>query len=117
MEWREAKERTREGWLSIRESVGQAETLELLSRVNSLTALCEKAGTEAGGEAGMCAYCAFYQQFGGCMDVSAQMSERIVSRDWDGLRDLIDRFLTVLDRLDCGPSEMTAGSGAEAKSG
>ncbi len=110
MEWREAKERTKGLWLEIRGAVGEAETLDLLGRINSLNALCERAVMDAGGDPGLCAYCAFYQQFGGCMDVTVEMSECAVRRDWDGLRELIDRFLLVLDRLECEPGEPAAAS-------
>lgn len=102
--WQEAKDDTIRLWLKVRHSLGSANDLELLNNINLICALCTRATEdriEAGAdpETGMCDYCPVYEQFGGCRDVCAEISDRVAAKDWDGARELADRFIADLRHL------------------
>ena len=99
MEWQEAREQTLAIWFAIRDNIGKADPLDLLTEINAMCALCEKADEEAGGPYNRCHYCLFYQQFGGCLAVNAVMSECVVARDWDRLRVKVEEFIAHLQQL------------------
>lgn len=100
MTWNEAIEGTLRQWTAIRDSIGTADEIELLTEINAVCDLCEKAEKEAGGGIGRCRQCLFYQQFGGCQDVSARMSEAVVEKDWDRLRHLLDETIRGMQSLE-----------------
>ena len=94
MTWNEAKEGTIRQWTSIRDAIGTADTVTLLTEINAVCDLCEKADEAKGGTPfGRCNYCLFYQQLGGCQKVSATMSELVASRRWDEVRALVDDMI------------------------
>ena len=94
MTWKEAQEGTIRQWTWIRDALGTADTVTLLAEINAVCDLCEKSD-EAKGDTpfGRCDYCLFYQQFGGCREVSARMSELAVERRFDEVRALIDDMI------------------------
>lgn len=104
MDWNEAKENTVKMWRGIRDAVGKAEPLDLLVEINAITDLCEMARAEARGEWGRCRFCPAYQQFGGCQEVSARLSELVVDENWDELRRLTEQFIEQLKAVEL-PSE------------
>lgn len=94
MTWNEAKEGTIRQWTSIRDAIGTADTVTLLTEINTVCDLCEKSDDVKGSTPlGRCDYCLFYQQFGGCQEVSARMSELVASHDWDEVRALVDDMI------------------------
>jgi len=99
MNWSEAIEGTRRQWTAIRDSICEADEIELLTEINAVCDLCEKAEEEEGSGIGRCRRCLFYQQFGGCQDLSARMSEAVVEKDWDRLRSLVDETIDSLRSL------------------
>jgi hypothetical protein len=99
MNWTEAIEGTRRQWTAIRDSIGRADEVELLTEINAVCDLCEKAEEEEGSGIGRCRRCLFYQQSGGCQDLSARMGEAVVEKDWDRLRQLVDETLHGLQSL------------------
>jgi hypothetical protein len=107
MNWTEAIEGTLRQWTAIRDSIGEADEVELLTEVNAVCDLCEKSDDEQGSGVGRCRQCLFYQQFGGCQDVSLRMGEAIIEKDWDRLRRLIDETIHGLRSLTL-PVEATA---------
>lgn len=100
MTWTEAIQGTIRQWTVIREAVGVADTVTLLTEINAVCDLCEKSETEAGNGIERCQYCLFYQQFGGCQEVSGRMSEAVVEKDWDRLLHLIDEMVQGLRKLE-----------------
>lgn len=96
MSWEEARERELAHWAAIRDAIGTATPVELLTEINAADAFCEKARGESGTPVDACSRCRFYQQFGGCLEVSGRMSERAAAGDWDGLRIMVDGFMAQL---------------------
>jgi hypothetical protein len=99
MTWTDAIQGTIRQWTDIREAVEVADTVTLLTEINAVCDLCEKSDTEAGNPIERCRYCLFYQQFGGCQEVSGRMSEAVVEKDWDRVRHLIDEMIHGLQKL------------------
>lgn len=100
MSWEDARNRELARWSAIRDAIGIAEPLELLTEINATGTLCDKAKGEAGESLTYCDRCLFYQQFGGCREVSGRMSERASENDWKGLRALVDEFIAHLRALE-----------------
>jgi len=101
MTWEEARKNMIATWLGIREDLTaeDLEPLDLLSRINALNDFCQKAKEASGQSWGHCPNCMAYQQFGGCKEVSAEMSDRVAARDWEGLKTLVDGFIHNLETL------------------
>jgi hypothetical protein len=99
MTWTDAVEGTLRQWNAIRDSIAEPDEVELLTEINAVCDLCEKSEQEKGSGIGRCERCLFYQQFGGCRDLSARMSEAVVEKDWDRLRHLIDETIRSLKSL------------------
>ncbi len=101
MDWEDALQETLRVWTRIRGTLAQTDSLDLLIDINAVCALCEKSKEDAAatGELDKCRYCLFYEQFGGCREVSARMSEAVAAKDWDTLRVLVDTFLTQLQAV------------------
>lgn len=99
MTWSEAIDGTVRQWIDIREAISRADELELLTEINAVVDLCEKAEEEEGSPFGRCRRCLFYQQFGGCQDLTLRMSEAVVERDWNRLRHLVDETIRSLKSL------------------
>jgi hypothetical protein len=104
MDWESARDRELAHWTAVRDLIGTAAPVELMTEINAADALCEKAKEEAGGPLDYCPRCLFYQQFGGCRMVSGEMSDRAAARDWDGLRKLVDQFIAHLRALRVTPA-------------
>ena len=99
MDWQQAKDNTIRYWRNLRDSIGRLNEVELLREINAVNDLCEKAKEEGHGQLDRCEHCIAYQQFGGCMGVSLQMSEKVVDGDLEGLRRLVSRFIGQLEDL------------------
>jgi hypothetical protein len=100
MNWNEAREGTLRQWNGIRDMVGNADPVALLTEINAVCDLCEKADQVAGTGIGRCQYCYFYQQFGGCLDVSARLSEAVVEKEWETVRALVDDMIVKMRKLE-----------------
>jgi len=100
MDWNQALRTTIRQWQVIRDSIGSAHEIELLTEINAVCDLCEKARDESCAETGApfdrCQYCRAFQQFGGCQEISARMSEAVVEKDWPRLRSLVDETVRAL---------------------
>lgn len=105
MSWEEARNRELAHWSAVRDAIGTAAPVDLLTEINAADAFCDKAREEAAGDADYCARCRFYQQFGGCREASGLMSERVATGDWEGLRALVDEFIAHL-RAFTGPDSV-----------
>lgn len=99
MSWEEARNRELAHWSAIREAIGTAAPVELLTEINAADAFCEKAREGASGPIDYCPRCLFYQQFGGCRETSGRMSERVAAQDWEALRTQVDKVITHLQAL------------------
>lgn len=93
MTWKEAQQGTIRQWENIRNAISRADTVELLTEINAVCDLCEKSEEESGTPIGRCDYCLFYQQFGGCREVSATLSELVVSGRLDEVRFIVDDMI------------------------
>lgn len=100
MNWQEAKDSTLDLWGRIRSSIGTAESVELLTEINAICDLCEVADTEAHGDPDRCHFCPAYEQFGGCREVSARLSELVVDQQWEELTRTMDEFITTLEGME-----------------
>lgn len=100
MSWEEARDRELARWFAIRDAIGVTEPVKLLTEINATGTLCDKAKGETGESINYCDRCLFYQQFGGCREVSGRMSERVTESDWKGLRSLVDEFIAHLRALE-----------------
>jgi hypothetical protein len=101
MSWEEARTRELAHWLAIRDGIGTAAPVELLTEINAADAFCERAREETADDpAGLCSRCLFFQQFGGCRATGGRMSERVAEGDWEGLRALVDEVIGRLRALD-----------------
>jgi hypothetical protein len=103
MEWSQARESTLQQWTAIRDSIGTADTIDLLTDVNAVTGICEKAKEEAGGGEGKCDFCPIYQQYGGCREWGGRLSERIAEKDWPAVRAMVETAIATLERLEVPP--------------
>lgn len=105
--WQEAKDRTLLLWMKIRGDLGRAHPTDLLTDINLICPLCEKASEERSeqlvGETDLCSFCIAYLQVGGCREVCNEISARVAERDWDAARDLADRFIETLRSLELPP--------------
>jgi hypothetical protein len=108
MNWQEAKLSTLQMWRSIYDSVGRADSVALLTEINAITDLCAVAKEEAAAtdDLAKCHYCPAYEQFGGCREVSAHLSELVARRDWPELRARIASFIAQLERMEA-PGTLT----------
>ena len=93
MTWKEAQEGTIRQWEGIRNAIGTADTVTLLTEINAVCDLCEKSEEVAGNPSQRCEYCLFYQQFGGCREVSARLSELTVEGRLAEVRTLVDDMI------------------------
>lgn len=100
LDWVAARDGTLELWLGIRDLIDHPDELELLTQINVICDLCDAAQAAAPQVHGRCERCLAYQQFGGCAGINAEMSERVVAKDWEGLRVLVDRFIENLRNLE-----------------
>jgi len=97
MQWRQALDDTIGLWERIRAGVGTTDEVQLLTDIHAVCSLCEQADHEAYVEGGRrCDHCLVFQQWGGCQGINGLMSERVVEKDWDGLRTLVDQFIDEL---------------------
>jgi len=98
--WQTAKEETLTTWLKIRQMVEDPDEIELLTEINAICALCDCAQAAEPEVHGRCERCLAYQQFGGCRGINAEMTERVVEADWQGLTAMVDRFIANLRTLE-----------------
>jgi hypothetical protein len=105
MNWEEARGLMLVRWNAIRDAIGSAHPLDLMVEINVVNEFCGRAKEEAGSPWAYCDFCPFYHQFGGCREVSAQMSDRAAARDWEGLTTLVDEFISHLHAVKVPPEE------------
>ena len=104
MEWAEAKVKTLELWMRIRRMTDEPDELALLTEINAMCDLCNTARDQKPESLEMCSYCLAYQQFGGCRAVNAEMSELVVTKDWETLRARVDGFIESLKSIELPPA-------------
>lgn len=107
MNWSEARDRELAHWTAVRNAIGTASPVELLTEINAADAFCDKAKQETVAIGGTshaaespCPRCLFYQQFGGCRETSGRMSESVAAQDWEGLRAQVDEVMAHLHALE-----------------
>jgi hypothetical protein len=105
MQWEEAKRNTLTLWSSIRDSIGTADPVTLLTEINGITDLCVVSRSEAQehGDLVKCHYCPAYSQFGGCKDVCGELSDLVARKQWDELRAMIQGFIDTLETMETPP--------------
>lgn len=80
--------------------IDEGDELALLIEINAICALCEAAGEREPRSQTRCERCLAFQQFGGCQQVNLEMSERVVQKDWQALRGLVEGFIRNLETLE-----------------
>jgi hypothetical protein len=100
LNWEQARNRELAHWSAIRDAIGTASPVELITEINAADALCEKSREGCEGPIDYCTRCLFYQQFGGCRQPSGRMSESVAARDWKGLRLQVDEIIAHLRALE-----------------
>jgi len=104
MSWEDARKHELAHWTTVRDAIGTADPVELLTEINATDAFCEKVRVGTGGLAGepvdYCSRCLFYEQFGGCRETSGRMSERVAAGDREGLRVMVNNVISQLRELD-----------------
>lgn len=100
MSWEDARNRELAHWSAVRAALGSASPVTLLTEINAADALCEKAKDEAAGATDYCKRCLFYQQFGGCREVTGRLSELVAAGDREGARALMDEYIAHLGALE-----------------
>jgi hypothetical protein len=100
MSWEEARQREIAHWSALRDAIGTAAPVELLTEINAADAFCEKVREGADEPVDFCSRCLFFQQFGGCRETGGRMSERVAAGDREGLRVLVDQVISQLRALD-----------------
>ena len=108
LSWEQARNRELDHWSAIRDVIGTASPVELITEINAADALCEKSREGGEGPIDYCGRCLFYQQFGGCRQPSGRMSESVAARDWEGLRLQVDEIIAHLRALEVQPSGRVA---------
>ena len=100
--WAEAWRDTFDTWQRIRRGLDDPDEVWLLTEINAVCGLCEVARTEADRSGGgrKCEHCLFYEQFGGCSKVCAELGERIAAHQWQAARRMVDGFIADLNRLE-----------------
>lgn len=109
MDWKDARTSTIELWQGISKAVDREDQVELLTEINAICDLCVAAHEEAPAALDRCQHCLAFQQFGGCREVNGLMSVKVVEKDWDGLRKMIDEFISLLESVDT-PAGVSEGS-------
>ena len=72
--WEQAQRRAVKHWQRIVDGIGRRDTLAVVSEINELSALCEMAREDAGGEAERCAHCVVFGDAGQCVDTRLDIS-------------------------------------------
>lgn len=81
MDWKKAKQRTLGEWLRIRSALTDGDALQLVTDINAVCALCEKAREVAGSAAERCSQCIAFGDTKICEDYRFKLSELILDRD------------------------------------
>jgi hypothetical protein len=97
--WEEARKRSIEAWSRVQDSIGTADVTQLLTSINEMSELCDKAVEASQGEH-RCKYCVAYQQLGGCQDLTALLSHYVAEKNWPMTRKLAAEFMDRLKKLD-----------------
>lgn len=84
--WNEAQERSVKHWRRILDSIGRRNALAVVSELNELSALCEMAGEEAGGEDERCSHCVVFGDARQCADTRLDISAFVLNGEMDQAR-------------------------------
>ncbi len=93
MDWRDARDRTLSEWLRIRESVPVADSVELLTAINAVCALCDKAREAAGSAAERCSRCIAFGDSATCEEYRFRLGELILDKDFDTADRLLEEII------------------------
>lgn len=103
--WTDAKALTLAKWRDIQTALAQPDSLELITEINTVCSLCERAKEHARshGTRLTCRYCLAFQQFGGCSDLRGHLSEAISRNDWEKAGELVAKAIADLEALELPP--------------
>lgn len=93
MEWKEAKERTLTEWLKISDSLGQADSVSLVTEINAVSALCDKAREVAESATERCSHCIAFGDTKICEDYRFRLSELVLQEDLGSARELLAEII------------------------
>jgi hypothetical protein len=103
--WTDARTLTLAKWRDIQTALAEPDPLELITEINAVCSLCERAKAEAKlhGAWWPCRYCAAFEQFGGCADLQGRLTEAIVRSDWQRASALVAEAIADLEALELPP--------------
>ena len=102
--WDQAQRRAVKHWQRILDGIGRRDALAVVSEINELSALCEMAREDAGGEAGRCAHCVVFADANQCVDTRLDISALVLDGRLDEAR---AASATVVRRITAAsPSEL-----------
>ncbi len=84
--WDQAQRRAVKHWQQVVDGIGRRDPLAVVSEINELSALCEMAREDAGGEAGRCAHCVVFADAGQCVDTRLDITALLLDDQLDGAR-------------------------------
>ncbi len=112
MEWTEARDRTLATWQQILDGVGSEDSLKLVTRVNEVCELCDKAREEAGSDAERCDHCIVFGSARRCADARLAITETLLDGDFEQARQAIS---AVISRVICARPPEAAGAVAHGQ--
>ncbi len=84
--WNQARERSVRHWRRIHDCSGRRGPMAIVSELNELSALCEMAGQEAGGEDERCSHCVVFGDARQCADTRIDISAFLINGEADRAR-------------------------------
>jgi hypothetical protein len=84
--WQEAQKRSVGHWRRILGSIGRRNAMAIVAELNELSALCEMAGQEAGGEEDRCGHCVVFKDARQCADTRLDISASVLNGESDSAR-------------------------------
>ena len=89
MEWTEARDRNVTRWRALLAGIGQFGQAKLLTRLNEVSEVCERAEEDAGEGGERCAHCLVFGSSKECLDTRWEITRAILDGDLDTARSLI----------------------------
>lgn len=95
MEWKLALDATIAEWEVIRDNIGKANPVDLVTEINAVCELCDKASHEADQPGHRCRYCIVFGTDRGCRDLRLELTQSLLDEDWESSRAQVDEVLRI----------------------
>ncbi len=94
--WDQAQRRSIRHWHRILDSIGRRDAIAVVTELNELSALCEMAGEDAGGDTKRCRHCVVFSSAENCVDTRMDISAFVLNGQLDKAR---AATLAVVERI------------------